>query len=78
VNYQITLSIIYVDVIRGGLMNDVNPQQPTPGTPNEGQSVQPAKPDTEINPARPGNNTEVDLDKSKTKTYPDKTPPERH
>lgn len=54
------------------------PQQPKPKTPNEGQSVQPSKPDTEINPARPGNNTEVDLDKSKVKTYPDKTPPERH
>jgi len=59
-------------------MNNVNPQEPTPQNPNEGQSVQPSKPDTEINPARPGNNTEVDLDKSKTKTYPDKTPPERH
>lgn len=57
------------------------PEQPTrenPTPPNEGQSVQPSKPDTEINPARPGNNTEVDLDKNKTKTYPDKAPPERH
>lgn len=55
-----------------------NPQKPKPATPNEGQSVQPSKPDTEINPAKPGNNTEVDLDKSKVKTYPNKTPPERH
>ncbi len=54
------------------------PQQPKPTAPNEGQSVQPNKPDTEINPAKPGNTTEVDLDKSKVKTYPDKTPPERH
>jgi len=54
------------------------PKQPQPTTPNEGQSVQPSKPDTEINPAKPGNNTEVDLDKSKIKTYPDKTLPERH
>jgi hypothetical protein len=34
----------------------------------------------EVDPAKVGNNTEVDLDKSKNKTYPDpKTrPPERH
>ncbi len=52
--------------------------QKNPINPGEGQNVQPNKPDTEINPAKPGNNTEVDLDKSKTKTYPDKRPPERH
>lgn len=55
-----------------------NPSQPETTNPNEGQSVQPSRPDTEINPAKPGNDTEVDLDKSKTKTFPDKTPPERH
>lgn len=57
--------------------NSTTPTEPTP-TPKEGQSVQPSKPDTEVNPAKPGNTTEVDLDKSKIKTYPDKTPPERH
>lgn len=45
----------------------------TPGQPGKKQNVGP-----EVNPAKPGNNTEVDLDKNKTKTYPDKTPPERH
>lgn len=49
------------------------PKQPNPG---EGQQTQPNNP--EINPAKPATETEVDLDKSKTKTYPDKTPPERH
>lgn len=49
----------------------------TPGqNPGEGQNAQPNRP--EINPAEPGNNTEVDLDKTKINTYPDKTPPERH
>jgi hypothetical protein len=54
------------------------PNVPPKKKPNleEGQEVQPSEP--EINPAKPGNETEVDLDKSKTKTYPDKTPPERH
>ena len=51
----------------------ISPQTPNPG---EGQQVQPNRP--EINPQKPANDTEVDLDKSKTKTYPDKTPPERH
>lgn len=32
----------------------------------------------EINPAKPASDTEVDLDKSKTRTYPDKKKPERH
>lgn len=51
-----------------------------PTQPNRGpqKNVQPNKPNTEINPAKPANDTEVDLDKSKTKTYPDKRPPERH
>lgn len=49
-----------------------------PNKPNEGQSVQPSRPDTEVNPGKPATNTEVDLDRDKTKTYPDKTPPERH
>lgn len=57
--------------------NTTNPIEPGQN-PNEGQSVQPNRPDTEVNPANPGNNTEVDLDKSKVQTYPDKTPPERH
>jgi hypothetical protein len=55
-----------------------HPPQSTPVKPDEGQSVQPNNPSKEINPAKPGNNTEVNLDKSKSKTYPDKTPPERH
>ena len=54
------------------------PEQPKPSNPNEGQSTLPNRPDTEINPAKPANDTEVDLDKSKVKTFPDKTPPERH
>lgn len=41
--------------------------------PGEGQNAQPAP--TEINPAKPGNDTEVDLDKTKINTYPN--PPER-
>lgn len=52
------------------------PNKPlNPTRPGEGQQTRPNSP--EINPAKPGNDTEVDLDKSKTKTYPDKTP-ERH
>lgn len=49
-----------------------NPEQ----QPGEGQNAQPNRP--EINPADPGNNTEVDLDKTKINTYPDQKPPERH
>ena len=52
------------------------PVNPNPNPGEEGREAQPNAP--EINPAKPGNDTEVDLDKSKTKTYPDKTPPERH
>lgn len=48
--------------------------QEKPAKPNEGQNVGPKRGDVEINPAKPANDTEVDLDKSKTKTYP----PERH
>lgn len=52
------------------------PNKPlNPTSPGEGQQTRPNSP--EINPAKPGNDTEVDLDKSKIKTYPDKTP-ERH
>lgn len=59
------------------MANPTNPEPNQPSKhPGEGQKVQPNRP--EINPAKPGNQTEVDLDKSKTKTYPDKTPPERH
>lgn len=58
-----------------------NPTTPEPQIPQKNpatpeKQVQPNRP--EINPAKPGNETEVDLDKSKTQTYPDKTPPERH
>lgn len=52
-----------------------NPTTPDPNQPPK-RETQPQKP--EVNPAKPANDTEVDLDKSKTKTYPDKTPPERH
>lgn len=58
-------------------MENNNPSE-NPQNPNEGQSAQPNRPDTEINPGKPATNTEVDLDTNKTKTYPDKTPPERH
>jgi hypothetical protein len=51
-----------------------NHQAQEPVKTGEGQQTQPNRPDTEINPAKPANNTEVDLDTSKTKTYP----PERH
>lgn len=54
----------------------INPGQKPGQNPAEGQNAQPNRP--EIDPAAPGNNTEVDLDKEKTKTYPDKTPPEKH
>lgn len=51
---------------------EVNPVQP--GTkPNEGQDLQPSNPGTEVNPAEVGNNTEVDLDTQKIKTYPPET-----
>lgn len=33
---------------------------------------------TEIDPAKPATNTEVDLDRNKVKTYPEKKNPERH
>jgi len=52
-------------------------QQPNPSQPDEGQVFQP-KPDTEVNPGDPATNTEVDLDKGRTKTYPGTRPPERH
>ena len=55
-----------------------NPTQPVPGDPNETKTVQPSRPDVEINPGKVGNNTEVDLDTTKIKTYPDKTPPEKN
>ena len=64
--------------------NSTEPVQPnrepqkSPVCPGEEQIVQPSNPDTEINPRNPGNDTEVDLDKSKINTYPDKRPPERH
>ena len=64
------------------MTNETNPVEPNfppkqnPTNPGEGQNAQPGT--TYINPGKPGNNTEVDLDKSKIKTYPDKTPPERH
>jgi len=63
--------------------NENNTPQPninpaTPGKPGEGQSVQPNVPDTEVNPGKVGNGTEVDLDRGKTQTYPKTTPPERH
>lgn len=32
----------------------------------------------EVTPAKRANDIEVDFDKSKTKTYPDNTPPRRH
>lgn len=50
---------------------------PEPNKPDEGQTLQP-RPNPEINPGEKGSNTEVDLDKEKTKTYPGTTPPERH
>lgn len=51
--------------------------EPKPTNPDKGQTFQP-KPDTEVNPSIPGNDTEVDLDKNKTQTYPGNRPPERH
>ena len=51
--------------------------QPKPAQPDEGQTLQP-RPDVEVNPSIPGNDTEVDLDKNKIKTYPGEKPPERH
>lgn len=43
----------------------------------EKQNVQPV-PNTEVNPGRVGNETELDLDREKVKTYPKTHPPERH
>lgn len=53
---------------------NTEPSRTTPAKPNEEQNVSPQSPDTEVNPGKVGNNTEVDLDTDKTKTYP----PERH
>lgn len=50
-------------------MNDQNqPQQPV--------KTDTSKP-TEVNPGKTGNKTEVDLDKSKTKTYEKSNPPQK-
>lgn len=59
----------------------LNPTQPVPGTPpvpppRKEPAVQPQGPDVEINPGKIGNNTEVDLDTTKIKTYPEKSSPE--
>lgn len=56
--------------------NNPNPSV-EPNKPDQGQSAQPNKPDTEINPGGPATNTEVDLDRDKTRTYPNQNPPER-
>ena len=55
------------------------PTQPTPGdpNPNKTKTAQPSRPDVEINPGKVGNNTEVDLDTTKIKTYPDKKTSEK-
>ena len=66
------------------MQNDpkISPTQPIPGTPAPNPApaptVQPSRPDVEINPGKIGNNTEVDLDTTKIKTYPDETPPEKN
>lgn len=52
-------------------------KHPNPSKPGQGQSVQPNDADTEINPGKTGNKTEVNLDKSKIKTFPDKNKPQR-
>lgn len=59
---------------------NTQPNQPTPNpsTPNPGNPDINVKPDTEVDPAKVGNETEVDLDKEKVKTYPKTNPPERH
>ncbi|MCM2348643.1 MAG: hypothetical protein NDI69_01400 [Bacteriovoracaceae bacterium] len=51
-------------------INPNSPQKPNqaPGSPEKGKTFLPNQ--EGINPAKPGTNTEVDLDK--TKTYPDK------
>ena len=43
--------------------------------PNEGQNVKPKGPESEVDP-RLEDDSEVDLDKEKTKTYPKIVPPE--
>ncbi len=55
-----------------------SPTQPTPGDPDKTQKVQPSRPDVEVNPGKIGNKTEVDLDTTKTKTYPDKKTTEKN
>jgi hypothetical protein len=59
------------------LIHPKNEPQNNPEKSGEGRHLQSNSPDTEINPGRPATNTEVDLDKSKTRTYPDKKSPER-
>ncbi len=57
---------------------NVEPNRPEqPKQPNEDQNFNPL-PDTEINPAKPGNDTEVDLDNTKIPKYPGSHPPEEH
>lgn len=52
----------------------VPPKKPVPPSPPDDTQVKPSAP--EVNPAKPGNQTEVDLDKSKTKTYPEENEPQ--
>ena len=52
--------------------------EPVPAQPEKDRSFQPPKPDVEINPAGPGNDTEVDLDTEKIETYPDRDAPDRN
>lgn len=53
--------------------NPISPEPHLPQKkPDKGQEMQTAQPDTEVDPGKTGNETEVDLDKSKTKTFPDR------
>jgi hypothetical protein len=66
------------------MQNNNNEPQPnttpnTPGAPGSDEvKVQPRNPETESNPGKVGNDTEVDLDSNETQTYPKQNPPERH
>lgn len=57
----------------------ITPQtpNPNPSIPNEeGQELTPRLPDPEINPAKTGNDTEIEFDPSRIENDPRERPPE--
>lgn len=62
--------------MNNGLPTEPRPDhEPQPQRPFEDENLEPEK---EMNPGEIATETEVDLDKERTPTYPKTTPPERH